>query len=180
MVKPLELTDSEMEMLYSQLVSIRNVEIDQFWRRFIILIGIQGVVFPIFIGSFSDIIGTKHDFVIFLAIVLGFLLSVIITLMVRSNAFWKRFWENKLIEFEETNNFKFRIFEKGHPPKKYVAENKSISSGYLSATDLAFALSVLFTLFWLVLLVYYSIKSNCFNDLAPINTTITSIASSNT
>lgn len=178
MVKPLKLTDSEMSVLYSQLVSIRNVEIDQFWRRFIILIGIQGVIFPIFIGSFSTIIGTKHDFVILAAICLGFLLSVTITLMVRSNAFWKCFWENKLKNFEELNNFQFRIFENEHPPKEYVDKHKSITSGYLSATNLAFMLSVLFTLFWLFLLGYYGIKSNCFSDLALINTTITSIESS--
>ena len=154
-----DLTDNELQ-IYSQLISIRNTEINQFWRRLIILVGIQGVILPIFIGSFTDIIGTEHDWVIFFSIFLGFLLSLIITLIVRSNSFWKCFWENKLKDFETKFKFSYRIFEDEHPPKRYANENSSIFAGYISATKLAFSLTVLFTLFWFFLLVYYGINSN--------------------
>jgi len=151
------LNDSEKYDVYAQLVSIRNVEIDQFWRRFIILIGIQGLILPIFISSFTDIIGTKHDFVILISIFLGFSLAIIITLIVRSNSFWKCFWEDKLKEFERENEFKFRIFADEHPPKDYMGQHK----GYISATKLALVLSAIFVVFWGFFLLYYFINSNC-------------------
>ncbi len=53
-----------IENIYDNAISVRNLEIDQFWKRNVFLFGIEGVILSFFIASFESLIDTKYNIIL--------------------------------------------------------------------------------------------------------------------
>lgn len=94
------------ECYYEQLISVRNLEIDQFWKRNVFIFGIQGVIISFFIGSFSTLMNNQYTVILIISNIFGFCLAVFCLLIINTDRLWLKYYEDKVEAFEIKMNEK--------------------------------------------------------------------------
>ena len=135
------------EAIYTNLISIRSKEIEYFWQRGVFLFGIQGVILSFFIGSFNSLINNDFEIILIITAIFGFVFAIFICIILYESKNWVDYWEAKCKKFEDKYKVKFSLFD-------MHLEEKKPFKGYYSTKSLLVSLSVLFMIFWAVILVY--------------------------
>lgn len=130
-----------LEKTYETAISIRNLEVDQFWKRNVFLFGIEGLILSFFIGSFEYLISSNYNLILIISSIFGLILSILVGIIVRSNKKWVEHWENKVKKIEDENNFQVKLFD------SHSIEGTSTKSCILGICMLFFG-------FWVIILVY--------------------------
>ena len=145
-----------LDCYYGQLISVRNLEVEQFWKRNVFIFGIQGVIISFFIGSFCDlIVASKYIIILNICAVFGFLLALLCFLLINTDRLWLEYYENKIEKFEkEINNKKSK-----NSLKLWIfcdEERKDVKTknGYVSTKKLCVGIGFLFVIFWSITIAY--------------------------
>lgn len=136
-----------IEIIYNNLVNIRNLEIEYFWQRNVFLFGIQGVILSFFIGSFNSFINNNFGAILAVTAIFGFLFAILIFIIIYQSKMWVDYWEKKCKNFEDIYKLEFRLFDKHF-------ESNKVFSKYFSTKLLIVSMSGLFILFWGVIIIY--------------------------
>lgn len=135
-----------IEEMYNHAISIRNVEVDQFWKRNVFLFGIEGLLLSFFIGSFNFFVNSEYKYLILFFIVFSFIFSFLTFCLVCVNKSWLEYWENTLGEIEEKNNFPVKLFRRVYSKdKRTIIKIKNL---FRSSKSLMVMISILFIVLW--------------------------------
>lgn len=148
-----------LECYYEQLINVRNLEVDQFWRRNVFIFGIQGVIVSFFIGSFSTLINSPYVNILIISNIFGLFLAVFSVALINTDRLWLIYYEDKVKSFETKINEiivdeldKIELFCDNEREK---LKKRAI---YFSTKTSTLLISFLFIAFWLVtfaFVIYY-------------------------
>lgn len=138
-----------LEKLYEWAISIRNLEVEQFWKRNVFLFGIEGLILSFFIGGFESLMNSGYNFILVVSAAFGLIFSAITYKIVDIDRKWVDYWENKLQKIEQENNFQIKLFD-NHGNGKI----NEVIKGYRSTKRLTLGICLLFVGFWIVILGY--------------------------
>jgi hypothetical protein len=139
------------ECYYEQLINVRNLEVDQFWKRNVFIFGIQGVIVSFFIGSFSTLINSLYACILLISNIFGLCLAVFCLLLINTDKLWLEYYEDKVKAFEIKMNEK--IVDESDKIKIFCdteREDLKKKNTYISTKITTILISILFIIFWLV------------------------------
>lgn len=157
---------------FKHLYHLRDFEIKNLWQRSIFLAGFIGLFFTGYGKTINKMLENNGDFIEWLNLIalaiclLGFVFSILWTMMAKGSKAWYEVYERKIELFEDDNNISknYRYCIKNNEnvkPKKMDSCLFSTNAGPFSVSKINILIGVLLIIIWTFLFIFHLIYLSC-------------------